>query len=843
MGGRMRVGVIGAILLAQLSIFGFAAPTVSAADGSMTGVVTSGVTPIKGATVFVFSQAPGSSPVSMITGDDGSYSIAAPEGPAFVQVNAPGYSSQSGTETLSAATVTVRNFDLVPLPPIVMSGRLVDGSGTALVGTVVATAFAFGGVPPQVITNPTNGDGTLSIALPPNTWLLSFTSPGFLPATRSSVFTTTDFGDIVLSPGASLAGTVRDSSGNGIAGATVSAFGFSGFPVPVTTDVNGRYSLPLGQPGTYSVQVALPGYATVRNATMGGVNYPVGSTTFDAVLRRVGSLSGVVRSPSGAPIANLSVRAQEAGGSMFFPAITDANGLYSIANLSPGSYRILTSTVTPLWRPIDQIVEVLEGPAPTTLALVFKLGSTVTLFNSSGPIMQAGNLVAACLDPGVPSVSVFFQCDGTAGVQWAGFSNTDANGVAPLPPLAPGTYNLRAGNGPTVPAATLQVVVTTDNPEACNFYLDGSSPSVCVPIGTLDPDPDDDGIDDVVEAGAPNGGDGNNDGFQDSAQRHVASLPDPTGVGAYLTLAAPSDQYPLSNVTATDPSGLPSPPIGVDGESAIVGFSVGVPTPGGTVSVEVYLNDPTSTINSYWKYSPSGGWVDASALASFTPASGGRTKVTLTLTDGGAGDQDGVADGTIIDPGLFAASDRTPPTITCPAVPNLGFRSVGASLTATVTDTGAGVSSPTVTVPINTTLAGPRTVNVTATDNLGNRATVPCGYRVTYTVKQLTPSASTALRSVRNNTTVPFTFQLRDAVGAPVLGNVVTAPTSATVSCPGGTAIPLLSSTGLPATTFTVGDGIWYAGWSPTKMLRGTCQRVTIALADGSRLTYVVKVT
>jgi hypothetical protein len=56
---------------------------------------------------------------------------------------------------------------------------------------------------------------------------------------------------------------------------------------------------------------------------------------------------------------------------------------------------------------------------------------------------------------------------------------------------------------------------------------------------------------------------------------------------------------------------------------------------------------------SWYKYSTDDGWIDFSSNAFFNAT---RDQITLTLTDGGAGDDDGVANGVIIDPsGLGSA--------------------------------------------------------------------------------------------------------------------------------------------------------------------------------------------
>ena len=72
-------------------------------------------------------------------------------------------------------------------------------------------------------------------------------------------------------------------------------------------------------------------------------------------------------------------------------------------------------------------------------------------------------------------------------------------------------------------------------------------------------------------------------------------------------------------------------------------------TPGATVTVTVYFSDDTE-LNNWYKYDEDNGWTDYTNNAVFGQTADGRTQVTLTLTDGGTGDADGVANGIIVDP-------------------------------------------------------------------------------------------------------------------------------------------------------------------------------------------------
>ncbi len=74
---------------------------------------------------------------------------------------------------------------------------------------------------------------------------------------------------------------------------------------------------------------------------------------------------------------------------------------------------------------------------------------------------------------------------------------------------------------------------------------------------------------------------------------------------------------------------------------------------GGTVVVTFYLPDPAPQGYGWYKYSPTMGWYDYSDHAVFNST---RDQVTVTLVDGGMGDDDGVANGMIVDPSVLGST-------------------------------------------------------------------------------------------------------------------------------------------------------------------------------------------
>ncbi len=110
----------------------------------------------------------------------------------------------------------------------------------------------------------------------------------------------------------------------------------------------------------------------------------------------------------------------------------------------------------------------------------------------------------------------------------------------------------------------------------------------------------------------------------------------------------------LTSITTIDPGTLPGstnkPTNMVYG---LVDVQINVNNPGDAATVTVFLPSPAPQGYRWFKYSARDGWYDFSDHAVFNAD---RTQITLTLVDGGPGDDDGAADGVIRDPsGLGSA--------------------------------------------------------------------------------------------------------------------------------------------------------------------------------------------
>ena len=79
----------------------------------------------------------------------------------------------------------------------------------------------------------------------------------------------------------------------------------------------------------------------------------------------------------------------------------------------------------------------------------------------------------------------------------------------------------------------------------------------------------------------------------------------------------------------------------------LIQMEIEVDKPGATATVTVSLPVRAPTRYGWYKYGPNRSWYDFSANAAFNAT---RDQVTITLTDGDIGDDDGVVNGTIVDP-------------------------------------------------------------------------------------------------------------------------------------------------------------------------------------------------
>jgi hypothetical protein len=143
-----------------------------------------------------------------------------------------------------------------------------------------------------------------------------------------------------------VSGTVTDSNGNPLAGATVTVTNLAnGSQSEATTDSNGNYSIPGLQAGlNYSVTASDNGYTSQTTDLMlaAGSNteaFSLSSTSSG----QLANLSGITSDVNG-PVGNVTVALFDMSGNYITSVNSDGNGNYTITGVQAGTYTITANT-------------------------------------------------------------------------------------------------------------------------------------------------------------------------------------------------------------------------------------------------------------------------------------------------------------------------------------------------------------------------------------------------------------------------------------------------------------------------------------------------------------------
>ncbi len=169
---------------------------------------------------------------------------------------------------------------------------------------------------------------------------------------------------------------------------------------------------------------------------------------------------------------------------------------------------------------------------------------------------------------------------------------------------------------------------------------------------------DGDGISSTVERAAPNDGDVNENGYADSVEQNITSFVNSVS-GSYATIETTGDCTRNDSPSASAESSLASQDSGYDYPLGIISFEVNCKEVGETATVSVYCFCEVTPVDGTIarKYSESTGeytTIDSAVIEEVTIDGQRALKMTYDVVDGGALDEDGLENGTIIDPVGFA---------------------------------------------------------------------------------------------------------------------------------------------------------------------------------------------
>jgi hypothetical protein len=177
------------------------------------------------------------------------------------------------------------------------------------------------------------------LAVPLGRLLIAVTAPGHAP--KAAVLEVPSAGvelNVTLYPDSELRGTVRNN-GSPVANALVTLLDEAGVVVThARTDGAGLYRMAAPTEGTFTLIAVAPGTAPgVRT-----VRRPHDPAVCDLSLGSVARVHGVVRTPSGQPVAAAPVRLLGADGTALHEQLTAADGSFEFRGLVDGHYSVAT---------------------------------------------------------------------------------------------------------------------------------------------------------------------------------------------------------------------------------------------------------------------------------------------------------------------------------------------------------------------------------------------------------------------------------------------------------------------------------------------------------------------
>lgn len=186
-------------------------------------------------------------------------------------------------------------------------------------------------------------------------------------------------------------------------------------------------------------------------------------------------------------------------------------------------------------------------------------------------------------------------------------------------------------------------------------YSDWSEPRTFVTEAPEWNDNNGNGVRDDQEA--TKGIDLNNDGITDSSQPETIRCVKSTINSSCIGLLKMDGVLDVEHLESIDPENIEDTenrPANMP--TGLLGFRLLVENPGDTVQVGVCLSNAAPENAGWYKYDSVNGWQNYTDQVTFSPD---RKTVTFSLTDGGDGDADGIANGIIVDPSGLSTEETS----------------------------------------------------------------------------------------------------------------------------------------------------------------------------------------
>jgi hypothetical protein len=274
--------------------------------------------------------------------------------------------------TVSGVQITLDQdtpLDLTMHQMGIINGTVSNVQGGAVQGIIVQLVG-------QGVSDTTDADGAYSFgSLMPGTYDLLFTNPDYQDTTVTGVqaeYDATITVDVTIHMLGAVIGTVRNASNNPVQGAIVALDGTQD-----VTDAQGHFDLLRLSAGVYDLTVTHDDYVTM---VMEDLTVELDSTIeLSITLHRLGGIAGVVTdTSSGAYLAGVIVTLE---GTSHIDT-TNAQGIYSLTNVEPGTYTLLAEKQDYDPRTITDV----NVQYDNTTVLNFRMGEHVGIADNTASI-------------------------------------------------------------------------------------------------------------------------------------------------------------------------------------------------------------------------------------------------------------------------------------------------------------------------------------------------------------------------------------------------------------------------------------------------------------------------
>ena len=274
---------------------------------------------------------------------------------------ASGYAEARSRQVTIAAGELVKDVDITLSAGTFVFGKVSDPRGAAVIGAQISAKPEVG----LALEAFSDGDGMYRVGPLSGKVELSATAFGHVGARRAAELKPTKGSvpseqreDLVLDAADGiLAGTLDDTSGASVAGATLEVIGGAGDGRNGVTSADGTFEIEMLPRGAVRVRITHPDYPVAELDTVAARGQRVRLR-----LALGGHVEGVLLDDAnGDPIAGMTIDARGANGATA-DATTDAKGLWKLGPLKPGKWRI--EVKLPGYVPHARDVDVTASRAP-----------------------------------------------------------------------------------------------------------------------------------------------------------------------------------------------------------------------------------------------------------------------------------------------------------------------------------------------------------------------------------------------------------------------------------------------------------------------------------------------